>query len=266
MFTTGDFNVDARRDAEVKDPRFPSARMGAAGLESNWSALGYPSSGTHDGGRRLIDSVWATAATARFTSQKILPKYGSDHNAVLAVARNTPPAQAVAQAAGSAHFVNSPAALPDRLTVPGRTEGSTMRLQGEQITISSAIIAEGKTHGIPPQGWVVALATALQESGIRNLDYGDRDSRGPFQQRPSTGWGTIAQVTNVALSIRAFYGVAAHTHNPGLIDIHGWQDMPVTRAAQAVQRSGFPDAYAKWEPAARSIVAAAWQKVSRRLE
>ena len=144
--------------------------------------------------------------------------------------------------------------MPDQITVPGPTPESTMVLRGEQITISSAIITEGKAHGIPPQGWVVALATALQESGIRNLNYGDRDSRGPFQQRPSSGWGTIAQVTNVALSIRAFYGEAAHTNNPGLVDIHGWQDMAVTRAAQAVQHSGFPDAYAKWEAAARSIV------------
>lgn len=254
-FSTGDLNVDARRDATVKDPTFPYVRMGAAGLESNWRTLGDPSSGTHAGGRRLLDAVWTTTATAQFTSQEILPRHGSDHNPVVAVARNATSASARAVSAsisGIALAVST--ALPDRLTVPGPTQGSTMELRGEQITISAAIITEGKAQGIPPQGWVVALVTALQESGIRDLNYGDRDSRGPFQQRPSSGWGTIAQITNVTMSIQAFYGVATHTHNPGLVNVHGWQDMPITQAAQAVQHSGFPSAYAKWEAAARSIV------------
>ena len=75
-----------------------------------------------------------------------------------------------------------------------------------------------------------------------------------FQQRPSSGWGTVAQIRDPHLATRAFYGVADHTHNPGLTDVNGWQDMSVAQAAQAVQRSAFPDAYAKWEPAARAIV------------
>lgn len=146
------------------------------------------------------------------------------------------------------------ARLPHELTVPASVDGTTMRLSGEQVTIAAAIITEGKSHGIPANGWVVALATALQESGLHNVDHGDRDSRGPFQQRPSSGWGSIAQVTDINLSIRAFYGVATHTANPGLIDISGWEAMPVTRAAQAVQVSAFPDAYARWETTARAIV------------
>ena len=146
------------------------------------------------------------------------------------------------------------ARLPTELTVPGSVDGTTLRLSGEQVTIAAAIVAEGKSYGIPQQGWVVALATALQESGIHNLDSGDRDSRGAFQQRPSSGWGTIAQVTDINLSIRAFYGVATHTANPGLVDVPGWEAMPVTRAAQAVQVSAFPYAYARWETTARGIV------------
>ena len=101
----------------------------------------------------------------------------------------------------------------------------------------------------------IAIATTFQETGLRNIDYGDRDSLGLFQQRPLTDWGTLAQVTDPVLASEAFYGVAAHTNNPGLLDIKGWQSMSVTQAAQAVQRSGFPTAYAKWDDEARIIVA-----------
>ena len=101
---------------------------------------------------------------------------------------------------------------------------------------------------------MVAIATALQESGLKNLTYGDRDSQGLFQQRPSSGWGTVAQIRDPHLSAQAFYGVAAHTDNPGLTDIKGWQSMSIAEASQAVQVSAFPSAYAKWEAAARAIV------------
>lgn len=73
---------------------------------------------------------------------------------------------------------------------------------------------------------------------------------------PSTGWGTQAQVTNVVNAAMAFYGVAEHTHNPGLKQVRGWETMTVTQAAQAVQRSAFPNAYAQWETMARSLVGA----------
>ena len=102
---------------------------------------------------------------------------------------------------------------------------------------------------------MIALATAMQESTLINVNYGDRDSLGLFQQRTSQGWCTVAQCVDPVLAALAFYGIASHTSNPGLVDISGWQSMPVTHAAQAVQRSGFPDAYAKWESLARDIVA-----------
>ena len=95
----------------------------------------------------------------------------------------------------------------------------------------------------------------MQESKLKNLNYGDADSLGILQQRPSTGWGTKAQVTNVVNAAMAFYGVAEHTRNPGLKQINGWENMTVTQAAQAVQRSAFPNAYAQWESVARSLVA-----------
>ena len=137
-------------------------------------------------------------------------------------------------------------------SVPGTTYDS---LSEEQKANARTIINVGKAGAIPQQGWVIALATAMQESTLINVNYGDRDSLGLFQQRTSQGWCTVAQCVDPVLAATAFYGIASHTSNPGLVDISGWQSMPVTQAAQAVQRSGFPDAYAKWESLARDIVA-----------
>jgi hypothetical protein len=126
-------------------------------------------------------------------------------------------------------------------------------LSSEQATNARTIIAVGKGLNVPAQGWVVAIATAMQESGMRNLHYGDRDSLGMFQQR--TAWGPAAQRMDAAGSSRMFYTGGAAGQR-GLLDIHGWQSMPVARAAQAVQVSAFPSAYAKWETTARNAVAA----------
>ncbi len=138
----------------------------------------------------------------------------------------------------------------------GSTPGTTYdSLSEEQKQNARTIIGVGKGAGVPEYGWVIALATSMQESTLINVDYGDRDSLGLFQQRTSQGWGTEAQIMDPVRSSKAFYGVATHTSNPGLLDINGWQSMTVTQAAQAVQRSGYPDAYAKWETLARDIVA-----------
>jgi peptidoglycan hydrolase-like protein with peptidoglycan-binding domain len=138
----------------------------------------------------------------------------------------------------------------------GSTPGTSYdSLSSDQLANARTIIGVGKGAGIPEYGWVIALATSMQESTLLNIDYGDRDSLGLFQQRTSQGWGTEAQILDPVLSSKAFYGVASHTPNPGLVDIGGWQSMSVTQAAQAVQRSCCPDAYAKWESLARDIVA-----------
>ncbi|MFF3631613.1 C40 family peptidase [Streptomyces sp. NPDC002164] len=115
----------------------------------------------------------------------------------------------------------------------------------EQIPNAKTIQATGVAMKVPARGQVVALATALQESGLRNLDYGDRDSLGLFQQRPSQGWGTAQQVRDPVHAATRFY--------EALLKVPGWQSMTVTQAAQAVQKSGFPDAYAKWEPLATAL-------------
>ena len=125
--------------------------------------------------------------------------------------------------------------------------GATIEtLTDDQRQNASAIISVAKDMELPPRAWLVALATAMQESTLRNIDHGDRDSLGLFQQRPSQGWGTPAQITDPAYSSRIFY--------ERLLEVPGWESMPVTLAAQTVQRSAFPSAYAKWESLATSLV------------
>ncbi|WP_399094169.1 C40 family peptidase [Streptomyces sp. BBFR2] len=115
----------------------------------------------------------------------------------------------------------------------------------EQVPNAKTIQATGVAMGIPARGQIVALATALQESGLRNLSYGDRDSLGLFQQRPSQGWGTASQILDPVHASAKFYA--------GLKKVSGWESLSVAQAAQAVQRSGFPGAYAKWEPLATAL-------------
>jgi cell wall-associated NlpC family hydrolase len=125
-------------------------------------------------------------------------------------------------------------------------------LSADQTRNAAVIITVGRQMTIPARGWVIAIATALQESDLINLgDLGadnDHDSLGLFQQRPSQGWGTPAQLTDPSYAAGAFY--------TALRKIHGWERMPLTQAAQRVQRSAYPDAYAPHEPQAAAIVAA----------
>ncbi len=117
-----------------------------------------------------------------------------------------------------------------------------------QAANATTIAAVAKRLDMPDHAVTVALATALQESQLHNIDYGDRDSLGLFQQRPSQGWGTAAQVMNPRYAAAAFFKALAR--------VPGWQTMPVTDAAQAVQHSNAPQAYALWEPLARTLAIA----------
>lgn len=132
-------------------------------------------------------------------------------------------------------------------------------LDAEQVATATLIIRIGRELGVSDRGIAIALATGMVESGLRNLDWGDRDSLGVFQQRPSTGWGTPAQVQDADRSTRVFYG---GPHDPngtvtrGLLDIPGWEKMSFTDAAQAVQISAYPSRYGQWETQAYQWLAA----------
>ncbi|MGW1805201.1 heavy metal transporter [Streptomyces sp. NPDC002078] len=118
----------------------------------------------------------------------------------------------------------------------------------EQAVNAATIAAVGTGRGMPERAVTIALATSLQESGLRNIKHGDRDSLGLFQQRPSQGWGTAQQIMDPAYAAGIFY---AH-----LAKVPNYTDLPLTRAAQEVQRSGYPEAYAKHESDAKLLAAA----------
>ncbi|MGW6565375.1 hypothetical protein [Streptomyces sp. NPDC054975] len=134
---------------------------------------------------------------------------------------------------------------------PTCTVGSgenTYEFTPEQAANAATISAVGTTRRMPERAVTIALATALQESALRNIEHGDRDSLGLFQQRPSMGWGTPEQIMDPVYSSRKFY--------EGLAKVPGYSRLPLTVAAQKVQRSGFPQAYAKHEPDAALLAAA----------
>lgn len=141
-----------------------------------------------------------------------------------------------------------PGAAMEGVSAGGRPKG----LSAEQAANAKTIVAVGRELHVPSYGWVVAVATAMQESNLMNIPYGDRDSVGLFQQR--TAWGSAADRLDPAKSARMFY-TGGGQGQPGLVDIAGFERMPVTDAAQAVQRSAFPNAYAKWQSLATQVVA-----------
>jgi hypothetical protein len=118
----------------------------------------------------------------------------------------------------------------------------------DQAQNATIIAAVGIQRGMPDHAVTIALATALQESHLMNLPYGDRDSLGLFQQRPSQGWGTSSQILDPTYAATAFY--------EHLAQLPGWESMPVTEAAQLVQGSATPNAYAQWESESRALAIA----------
>ncbi|MFG2353938.1 heavy metal transporter [Streptomyces sp. NPDC048521] len=126
--------------------------------------------------------------------------------------------------------------------------GQSYEFTPEQAANAATIAAVGTGRGMPRRAVTIALATALQESGLRNIEHGDRDSLGLFQQRPSQGWGTERQIMDPAYAAGIFY---AH-----LAKVPDYTGLPLTVAAQRVQRSGYPEAYAKHEPDAELLAAA----------
>ena len=136
----------------------------------------------------------------------------------------------------------------DREGCTATVDGTTVDLSVEQAENASLIAAIGVRRDLPARAVSIALATAYQESDLRNLDHGDRDSLGLFQQRPSQGWGTTDEVRDPVFATNAFYDA--------LEQVDGYRDLEITVAAQAVQRSGFPGAYADHESDARVLASA----------
>ncbi|MEV3971854.1 heavy metal transporter [Streptomyces sp. NPDC050698] len=137
---------------------------------------------------------------------------------------------------------------PGCKVVSGNGDGASYEFTPEQAVNAATITAVGTARGLPERAVTIALATALQESALRNIRHGDRDSLGLFQQRPSQGWGTPKEIMDPTYSAGEFY--------EHLVKVPGYTRLPLTVAAQRVQRSGFPQAYAKHEPDAALLAAA----------
>jgi hypothetical protein len=138
--------------------------------------------------------------------------------------------------------------LPDPPGCSATVAGRTVDLEPDQAENASLIAAIGVRRGLPARAVSIALATAYQESKIRNLTSGDRDSVGIFQQRPSQGWGTAAQISDEYYAINKFYDALAK--------VPGYETMRITEAAQKVQRSGYPEAYQAHADDARALASA----------
>ncbi len=137
------------------------------------------------------------------------------------------------------------APLPGQQRCVATADGRSVVLNLDQARYTSIIVGVSVRRGLPARAATIAMATVYQETDIRNLDYGDRDSVGLFQQRPSQGWGTVDQIMDPYYSTGKFYDA--------LVKIDGWRGGDITEMAQRVQRSGFPDAYRDHEADARVL-------------
>ena len=135
------------------------------------------------------------------------------------------------------------------------TGGTTSSsLNAAQLSNVKKILAADTAAGADRNARIITLMTAMQESRFCNLQWGDADSIGLFQQRPSQGWCSPTRYClDPTQSTRGFLGVSAYTSNRGLFGVSGWESMSKTRAADAVQHSCCPDAYAQWEPLATTL-------------
>jgi hypothetical protein len=148
-------------------------------------------------------------------------------------------------ALGYAGYAGFRWAFPDLLAADctATAAGVTHDLTPEQAANASTIAAVSVRRGLPARAATIAIATAMQESKLRNLTVGDRDSVGLFQQRPSQGWGTREQILDPVYSAGAFFD--------RLVKVGDYTTRPLTEVAQEVQRSAFPEAYAQHEDEAR---------------
>lgn len=207
-----------------------------------------------------VSSGTAHTVVAGDTIFGIAQKHGTSVAAVFAANGLSPssiiyPGQSIIVAASAP--VAAPAAPAPPATAPA-APAPTATLDAEQAENAALIIRIGRELGVSDRGIAIALSAAMVESWIRNLDWGDRDSLGLFQQRPSAGWGSAEQIMDRERSIRVFFGGVSDPNGAntrGLLDIPGWESMSFSDAAQSVQISAYPERYSEWESQAYAWLA-----------
>ena len=237
----------------------PAAGRTAAGH----AAAGPAATVRHSPARRA--SVQAGTAGTRRQVRAEEAKATPEHKTAAAPARKPATAAARKPATAADHkpataadrqpavAERKPAIVPlaDRvLTGPVAGPQEWMPITPARWQNATTIVRQALARHMGVRSAVIAVATSMQEATLQNISYGDRDSLGLFQQRPSMGWGTPAQVTDPAYAAGAFLG-ALHAHQQA---DPSWASQPLWQNAQAVQNSGFPSAYAKWEAQAASLV------------
>lgn len=201
------------------------------------------------------DTISGIAAKFGVSVQSVLDANGLNLSSIIFSGRTL----TIGGSAPAAPVAAAPVSAAPATVQPASVGTTVTPLSPEMAENAATIVSVGRSLGVSDYGLVIALAAAMQESSLRNIDYGDRDSLGLFQQRPSTGWGSSDQLLSPTYATRLFFGGPSNPNTGvtrGLLDIPGWQDMPVTVAAQAVQISAYPNAYAKWETSARAWLAA----------
>ncbi len=158
---------------------------------------------------------------------------------------------ASASTAGTTCTVIAPAGDPATASVPG------LQISSEQMANAVTLVGVAKTLGMPVQAAAIAIMTSQQESGLLNLDHGDRDSLGLFQQRPSQGWGTPTQILDPTYASTAFY--------TRLAQLPGWAELPMAQAAQQVQASGDGSLYQPWAGFGTAVAGALWSSAPGQL-
>jgi hypothetical protein len=203
----------------------------------------------------IIAGLSAPAAAASIGTSHTDPTTTASSTAAVSHTAPAAATQAGAKAAVKAATVAKPAkpagpSANDLHPVAVSAEQQSLNPSAEQLRNARAIMAAGQAMHLPARAWVIAIATSMQESKLTNIgDLGaanDHDSLGLFQQRPTSGWGSAEQIQNPTYAATAFY--------KALTAVNGWKSMPLTDAAQAVQVSAYPDAYAKWEKQAGDLV------------
>lgn len=143
------------------------------------------------------------------------------------------------------HLIPDHAPLPGEQRCVATAADRSVAVDTEQAQNAAIIAGVSVRRGLAPRAASIALTTAYQESNLRNLDHGDRDSVGLFQQRPSMGWGSRKQLRDPVYATNRFYDA--------LIKIHGWENADITEIAQQIQISGYPDAYRAHESDGRVL-------------
>jgi hypothetical protein len=190
--------------------------------------------------RRLVLKAGLIAAAVAFALMLVVTTVGALWNA------------ASAQTAGICGGPGTPTLPPTTGALAADRD-----LRAQQIANAQTIDRVAADRGLPGRATLVALMAALQESTLLNLDHGQDDSIGLFQQRPSQGWGTREQIMQPTYAAGAFFGGPAPPSPPGLVDIPGWELMALGDAAQRVEQSPYPSLYAGHQAEAEQIAAEA---------